>query len=292
MKQKLTQVGGRVLLVLLITGMLAIFASTGVTAVTAANPVRSLPATVSPGQQFNVTVTFTSPVANFNSIGLHDAAPGGWTVSVNTGWNSPAADADNTPNPGQIEYIWYGPYASGVTFTVKYTIQVPADAAPGTYNFPGGFLAYYIGASGPTVEPIAGKSQIEVVQSARITGLTKEVKCAIQAGVTITVYQGAVVKASTISDGSGNYVLTLPALGAYNVTVSKAGFRSQTQAISVTQSTDYTLNFQGDHGLIPNAPDMPYVLACVNLWKFGSAPCQLTMLKVLAVINAWKNPIT
>jgi hypothetical protein len=37
---------------------------------------------------------------------------------------------------------------------------------------------------------------------------------------------------------------------------------------------------------------MPYVLACVNLWKFGSAPCQLTMLKVLAVINAWKNPIT
>lgn len=292
MKQRLSKLVGGTLLVLLIASLLAVIASTGVTAAAAANPVRSLPATVSPGQQFNVTVTFTSPVANFNSIGLHDAAPDGWTVSVNTGWNSPAADVDNMPNPGQAEYIWYGPYASSATFTVKYTIQVPADAAPGTYNFPGGFLAYYIGASGPTLEPIAGKSQVEVVQGARITGLTKEVKCAVLAGATVKAYVGAVEKASAISDGSGNYVLTLPALGAYNVTVSKAGFKSQTQAISVTQSTDYTLNFQGDNSLVPNAPDMPYVLACVNLWKFGTPPCQLTMLKVLAVINAWKVPTT
>jgi hypothetical protein len=102
---------------------------------------------------------------------------------------------------------------------------------------------------------------------------------------------GAVAKASTLTDGSGNYILTLPELASYDVTASMAGFRNETQAIPVTEVTTYTLDFVADHGLIPNAPNLSYVLACIHLWKFGAPPCQLGMLKVLAVINDWKNPI-
>jgi hypothetical protein len=126
----------------------------------------------------------------------------------------------------------------------------------------------------------------------KIAGEVHEVDCAALAGVNVTAYQGAVQKASTIGNGTGNYELEVPIIGDYNVTISKAGFRNiMTQAVSVPAFATYTLDFAGDFGLIPNAPDMSYVLACVNLWKFGTAPCQLGMSEVLAVINAWKNPV-
>jgi hypothetical protein len=125
----------------------------------------------------------------------------------------------------------------------------------------------------------------------KIAGEVHEVDCAVLAGVNVTVYQGAVEITNTIGNGTGNYEVEVPALGDYNVTISKVGFRNiMTQAISVPAFTTYTLDFAGDFGLIPNAPDMSYVLACINLWKFGTPPCQLGMSTVLAVINAWKNP--
>jgi len=290
MKQKLNKVGGGILLLLLIGSLVAIFASPSVVASISASPVRDLPDRVMPGQNFSVTVNFTSPGANFNAIGLDDAAPAGWTVSVNKAWDSPAADVDNTPHPNEAAYIWFGPYGSGVGFTAVYYVQVPANATLGNYTFPDGTLEYYLGVTNYK-ESIGGDTQVQVALPT-IGGNTREANCGILAGVNVTAYVGAVVKASNVSDGSGNYILTAPALGSYNVTASKAGFRSETQAITVTDATAYTLNFQGDHGLIPNAPDMSYVLACVNLWKFGTPPCQLSMSRVLAVINAWKNPIT
>lgn len=169
MKQKLTKAGGRVLLILLISSLLAIFASAGVMAVVTANPVRSLPAMASPGDTFEVTVTFTSPLADFHAIGLDDSAPGGWTVSVDKVWNDPDADADNTPNPNEAAYVWVGPYASGVTFTAVYEVTVPDDAEVGNiYGFIG-TLEYYIGASGPYVEPIGGDYMVLITPSGRST---------------------------------------------------------------------------------------------------------------------------
>jgi hypothetical protein len=125
-----------------------------------------------------------------------------------------------------------------------------------------------------------------------IVGETGAANCTTLDNVTLTLYQGAVNITSTFSNGTGNYELEVPALGDYNVTASKAGFRDGAQAISVTELTTYTIDFRSDNGLIPNAPDLSYVLACINLWKFGTPPCQLGLSKVLAVINAWKNPIT
>lgn len=162
MNRKATRVGGWALLILLSSSLLIIVAGAGVVAADDANPVRSLPATVTPGQQFQVTVTFVSPAADFNAIGLLDEAPAGWTVSVDKDWNTPAADVDHTPSPEEAAYIWFGPYDDGVTFTVVYKVRVPPGAMPGTYAFPGGTLEYYTAAEGPYVEAVAGHGEVEV----------------------------------------------------------------------------------------------------------------------------------
>ena len=81
-----------------------------------------------------------------------------------------------------------------------------------------------------------------------------------------------------------------PELGNYTVVASKDGFRDREQTIDVTEPTT-EVNFVADKGLIPNAPDMSYVLACINLWQFGTPDCKLEMSTVLAVINAWQFPI-
>jgi hypothetical protein len=173
MKQKLTKLGGRVLLISLISSLLIIFASAGAMANGGANPVRFLPATVSPGDTFEVTVTFTSPAANFHAIGLDDFAPCGWTVSVNTAWCSPTASESNA-NGSEAVYIWYGPYAGGVGFTAVYKVTVPDDAELGIYDF-SGTLEYWIGDSVTSiVQPISGvypgAYQIEVVAPSAAVG--------------------------------------------------------------------------------------------------------------------------
>jgi len=165
MNRKATRVGGWVLLIFLISSVLAIMAGAAVVAADGANPVRSLPATVTPGEQFQVTVTFASPAADFNAVGLSDEAPAGWTVSVDKDWNTPAADVEHTPSPEEAAYIWFGPYADGETFTVVYKVQVPPGAMPGTYTFPDGTFEYYTAAHGPYVEAIAGHDEVEVTEA-------------------------------------------------------------------------------------------------------------------------------
>ena len=53
----------------------------------------------------------------------------------------------------------------------------------------------------------------------------------------------------------------------------------------------YELKFQGNTGLVPNAPTMSYVLLCVNRWLFPpNEECGLTMSTVLKAVNAWLFP--
>jgi hypothetical protein len=170
-----------------------------------------------------------------------------------------------------------------------YTVQVPADATPGTYDFPDGTLEYYIGGQGPCTEDITGDYQIEVVLT-KIVGETREVNCAIMGNVTVTLYQDDVEIASTISDDDGKYELAVAELGDYNVTASKDGFRNKTRTISVNETEAYTLDFVADYGLILNAPDVFYVADCIHLWKVGTPACQLGVFTVATVIHAWKNP--
>lgn len=155
LNHKLPKRGGWVSAILLIAGLLAILGSTacqsGLPDTTSAQPERELPAMVMRGDEFWVTVTFTSPEDDFHGIGLSDAGPVGWNVSVDLTWTEPQAMVAHTPEPETAVYIWHGPseslgYDAGVEFTATYKIRVPVDAEPGTYTF-SGFLEYYIEAS-------------------------------------------------------------------------------------------------------------------------------------------------
>ena len=121
-----------------------------------------------------------------------------------------------------------------------------------------------------------------------INGTTSEVNCQGLSSVLVEVYEGPDFIRNAISDGSGNY--SIPVIpGDYDVVASKSGYRNETQSVSVGSGT-YTIDFVGEHGLVPNAPSMSYVLGCINHWLYPVSPCGLSMSRVLAVINAWLYP--
>ncbi len=127
--------------------------------------------------------------------------------------------------------------------------------------------------------------------STPVTGITREVNGNILPGVSITLDGIGPV----LSDQDGYYEIMATATGNYTVTAHKVGFRNRTQTINITGlGTGYavTCNFQGNYGLIPNAPDMWYALDCVNHWLYPPNPdIGLTMWTALDVINAWLYPV-
>jgi hypothetical protein len=124
-----------------------------------------------------------------------------------------------------------------------------------------------------------------------VNGITREVNGTILPGVSITLDGIATV----VSDQSGQYEIMATATGSHTVVAHKDGFRDRTQTINIAglgQEFAVTCNFQGQHGLIPNAPDIWYALDCVNLWLYP--PNQETGLDIwtaLDVINAWLYPV-
>jgi hypothetical protein len=261
----------------------------------AGNPVRALPDQVLPGERFQVTVTFTAPYDGFHAIALTDVAPAGWDVSVNAIWADREATAVHTPAAETAAYVWYGPYDACMLFTTVYEVRVPVNAEPGTYSF-SGTLKYYIEPhpASPYEQEITGDFQVRVEEgeTVKIEGVTKEVDGAILPWAAVALYQNGEAVGNVMSDERGNYEFEFSELGDYEVMVSKAGFRGETQSISVASLAIYALNFIGDHGLIPDAPSMSYVLACISLWKFGEPPLQLSTSRVLDVTSAWIYPIT
>lgn len=165
---KLPKLGGLAFSIFLIAGLLAILVSAAcqgeVPDTTTAELERELPSTVTGGEEFVVTVTFTSPEDGFHAIGLTDAGPAGWDVSVDVAWTEPQAMAANTPGTEKAEYIWEGPHDAGVEFTAEYKVRVPVDAEPGDYTF-SGRLEYYI-------EPVPAPSyEDEIVGDMQVTVL-------------------------------------------------------------------------------------------------------------------------
>jgi hypothetical protein len=124
-----------------------------------------------------------------------------------------------------------------------------------------------------------------------IIGVTREVKGDILPGVSITIDGIGPV----VSDQDGQYETMVAATGNYTVTARKDGFRDRTQTINIAgmgQGYAVTCNFQGQHGLIPNAPDIWYALDCVNHWLYPPNPeTGLDIWTALDVINAWLYPV-
>ncbi len=172
LNHRLPKLGGWVSSTLLIAGLLGILGGTACgTACQGELPdtiavqfERELPAVVMTGDEFWVTVTFTSPEDDFHAIALTDLAPAaGWNVSVDVAWTQPPAMMAHTPEPEMAVYIWEGPYDAGVEFSAAYKIRVPVDAEPGAYTF-NGSLEYYIEPSpAPSYkDEIAGGMQVTV----------------------------------------------------------------------------------------------------------------------------------
>jgi len=167
LNHKLPKLGGWVSSIFLIAGLLAILGGVacqgGLPDTTTAQLERELPAVVMTGDEFWVTVTFTSPEDDFHAIGLTDQAPAGWDVSVDVAWAHPLAMVAHTEEPETAVYIWEGPHDAGVEFIAEYKVQVPVDAEPGDYTFSGS-LEYYIEPQpAPSYqEEIAGDMQVTV----------------------------------------------------------------------------------------------------------------------------------
>jgi hypothetical protein len=124
-----------------------------------------------------------------------------------------------------------------------------------------------------------------------ISGITAEVKGDVVPGATVKLYLDGALQSTTTSSPDGQYELTATEIDEYTVVVSAAGFKKETQAVSITSlGDDYTLDFIGESGLIPQAPTLSYVLNCANHWLFppvGHPELALSMSKVLAVANAY-----
>jgi len=124
-----------------------------------------------------------------------------------------------------------------------------------------------------------------------VTGITRDVNGDILSGVSITLDGIGPV----VSDQDGYYEIMATATGDYTVTAHKDGFRDRTRAINIAglgEAYAITCNFQGNYGLIPNAPDMWYALDCVNRWLYPPNPdIGLTMWTALDVVNAWLYPV-
>jgi hypothetical protein len=129
-----------------------------------ASPMRNLPdpdpTTVERGVTLDVIVTFTAPNDDFNSIGLTDDVPAGWTIQMDNTWCTPNADYKNIIG-NHSEYMWFGPYSSGQVFTALYKVTVPVGAECTTYPFDGQ-LGYKIASSDFIFEPIGGDGTVIV----------------------------------------------------------------------------------------------------------------------------------
>ncbi len=146
----------------IIAGVIIFSLVAAMSATYSVNAVRDLPDSVSPGDSFNVTVTFTAPADDFNSIGLTEEANEtvNMTVEGKKEWCVPKADFCKVTD-NKLELLWYGPYGADTRFNVTYKVNVPSEAKGGTYTFDG-YVEYYIGAEGPYKETVGGDKEITV----------------------------------------------------------------------------------------------------------------------------------
>jgi len=134
---------------------------------------RAAPATVQPGELFEVTVTFTATGNQFTAA-LEDYAP-----NVPSNWIVTAAAAGCTPSGGSVGAVnnhftimWLESFDAGTQFTACYQVTVPADATPRVYDFPNGVVRYTLGPEGEEVEyevDITGDSQVEILPEYDLT---------------------------------------------------------------------------------------------------------------------------
>ena len=252
---------------------------------------------------------------SFTTEGSSTPTPTDTTAPYTSGWD-PAKDATGvTVNTNIVVHVRDA--GAGVDFsTIVMTVEgnqvaptitgTPADYTV-TYDPPTNFgygqvvdvtvVAQDL-ASPPNVMATDSYSFTTIEQAALkpIKGLTYDVKGLVLPDATVKLIKDGVEKGTATRDPQGNYSITVPETGTYTVRASKTGFRDKEQKnVEIkTLGQEYTLNFKGEQGLIPNAPDIWYLLDCAAIWKYppqeDSELC-LDIWGLLDVAAAWKYPI-
>jgi len=267
-----------------------------------------------PGDTFQVYVNFIAPADNFTAISLTDLAPDGWNVTVDEAWCTPNAYAVLATG-NRAEIVWLGPYANGTSFTVLYRVTVPETPTPGINSFPDNecskaWVTYHLGATGgPYTSCITGEYLLIVTVPSDIVGETRDVNANPLVLVNVSLYkEGGGYLGTNVS--TPNYNNTAYTTGEYWLSVSKDGYftldtnimpapRNPYHADYINFTTPellaagYTLDFEGDYGLVPRACTMSCAMESVNHWLFWPSDHPewgLSCWKAMESVHAWQYP--
>ena len=185
--------------------------------------------------------------------------------------------------------------ASGMgTNGAKLSGATTVSAVNGVANFSGLSInlpgtGYALTATSSGLTQVMSATVIVSGAEAVIQGTSYGANGVILGGVTLTL--DGTTQVTSSSDGT--YQLVITAAGSHTIVATGTGYRSQTQTINVTDVTvTYPLDFKGNNGLVPNAPNVSFVLTCINKWKYPpSDGTGLSISKILSIINAWKYPV-
>jgi len=256
-----------------------------------------------PGRTFSVTVNWTAPQDQFNSIGLTDVAPDGWVVETDNSWCTPAADF-NLSYGNKAEYMWADNYPKDTAFFATYNVTVPETAVPGSNywevcpNMSESWLEYFYDWNGSYSSCIGCENEMVVTLPGYVTGETRDVNANLLPDTLVTLKSGSSDVNSDESTpnyemicwNTGSDYWLLATKDRYDAlsTVVEGGKSphnlNHTQYIDwstpellvnsyhVVNSTNLAdFDFEGDYGLVPMACDMSYSLRSVNLWLFWPA---------------------
>ena len=274
-----------------------------------------------PGDTFYVWVNFTAPVDDFNAVGLTDLAPAGWDVHTDVSWCSPVADWTLSPG-NKVEYAWNGPYGVGQVFSAKYLVTIPATADVGLNDWPDGDCAkawaeYWFGPVGPFESCITGEWQKLVTVPGTVCGETRDVNADLLTSTMVRLYEEVMVyeddDSSTAPDAL--YCNDVDDTGLYWQSASKyCYFTLDTNAMPLSRNpwhadnidfstvallaVGYTMDFEGDYGLVPRACTMSYAMESVNHWLFvpidlsltPHSEWQLSSWKAMESVHSWQFP--
>jgi len=268
-----------------------------------------------PGMTFDVYVNFTAPVNFFNSIGLTDVAPAGWTVQVNKTWCSPVANEVRVSG-NKVEVAWYNSTGTGQNFSAMYKVTVPVTATPGINEFPNcniskAWCEYYFGAEGPYGSCVKGEYQIMITVPGKVVGETRDVNANSLSDTKVVLERGVAYVDS--DESTPNYTITCWNTGNdywlrgikdryftldTNVIGGHAGHNvNYPQYIDFSTAAllvgGYTLDLEGDYGLVPTGCSMSYAMRSVNLWLFwptANNEWGLSVWKAMESVNSWQLP--
>ena len=119
-----------------------------------------------------------------------------------------------------------------------------------------------------------------------VSGVVTEVNGElVRPPATVTISNATSWSTTATINFLGEYSVTGIAPGEYTVVASKAGYLDETITETFLTAEKVTVDFTDNTGLIPEEPNIDYVIECIQLWSKGI----INMDKVLRVIGAWST---